>query len=68
MAEMLQRRKKENGVVTPGILKCDCGTVFTLQFDDIACPKCGQHYNLAGQRLKDPEDRDPYEYRPDGDY
>lgn len=46
---------------------CHCGTRFVIEYDDDACPTCGQHYNLMGQELIPPDQREP-EYPEDEEY
>jgi Zn finger protein HypA/HybF involved in hydrogenase expression len=44
----------ERSFVEPAVIRCHCGAAVILDRDDgygIACDKCGQLYNLGGQRL-----------------
>lgn len=67
MAHFIQRRqKREDGTVVPGVLQCNCGTSFTLQFDSQGCPNCQQPYNLAGQRLQRDWSCEADDYRNEG--
>ena len=63
-------------VVEPAIGRCACGSEVDLDADfsyhgAVRCEKCGQWYNIFGQKLVDPEyweeDDDDY-YYPDDDY
>jgi hypothetical protein len=38
---------------------CSCGREIAILYDDSAC-ECGRYYNLYGQELIPPDQRDPH--------
>ena len=53
MTEWVKRRARaSDGYVEPGVLRCGCGALVTVDYDGIECHRCGQPYNLFGQRLR----------------
>ena len=68
--------EREHTIIEPAVGKCVCGCEVELDADfayhgAVQCEKCGQWYNLFGQKLIDPEywemDDDDY-YDPLDDY
>lgn len=57
----VQRPEGEPKKVIPGILRCECKAEVTISHDGVACPSCGQPYNLFGQRLRRDWQTNPYE-------
>lgn len=60
MTTVLKESWVEEVEVIPGVMndyrhgrkiKCNCGKVFEIEFDEQSCEKCGQLYNLFGQEL-----------------
>lgn len=61
--------EREHTIVEPAVGKCHCGCEVELDADyswhgAVRCEKCGQWYNIFGQKLIDPE----YWEEDDGDY
>jgi hypothetical protein len=60
--------EREHTIIEPAVGKCHCGCEVELDADfayhgAVQCEKCGQWYNLFGQKLVDPkywEEDDPY--------
>ena len=52
--------EREHTIVEPAVGKCSCGCEVELDADfayhgAVQCEKCGQWYNLFGQKLVSPE-------------
>ena len=45
-------KTREHSYMEPAVGICRCGEKVSLHYDDIACGKCGQRFNLFGQELR----------------
>lgn len=61
-----KRMRDENGYISPGVVRCKCGENVALVCDGVECMRCGQEYNLFGQRLMKDWTSEADDYRNEG--